>query len=350
MAMKKKDEEEKREDAQEQTALIETKDEEEKPDIADFNGKKAKKEKKKPGKQKVEIIEVTEKSEKLNEYSGGNSRRRISKIIIAVIVILILILAGVGAFMLYNMANTYTSSEYSMEQYTYNGVQYVGNKRFNKPDGLNLVHGTNSFALGEFKGTMLTGYGIVHDDLTTNLGVYKKYNPKGYQLHKNKDTYWIVKYKKDKPTGYAYKIDGDQHSIVKMKVKSDYVDPDYTPYETVIAVDENGVWITPKGKELKIKDNKYKDFEWVDLDTLYIDGATYKAGGAFAQYSNDDVKMTYEGGEATYDTTGNDSRDGLIIHLDNEGLSGQNVKSISNGSKVENFELKIKDMTNEDVD
>ncbi len=342
MSMRKKDEEEKNNGAEEQTSLVEKHDETAEPGKARRKDKKEKK-----AKDKVEIIEVS-KDDSYKEYN--KPAKKISRIIVLVLIALILILAAIGGFLLYSMANTYTSSEYSMEQYTYNGVQYVGNRRFNKPEGLNLVHGTNSFALGEFKGSMLTGYGMVHDDVTTNLGVYKKYNPKGYQLHKFKDVYWVVKYKKDKPTGYAYKIEGDKYSIVKMKVKSDYVDPDYTPYETLIAVNENGSWVNPKGKEFKIKDNKYKDFEWVDLDTLFINGSTYDVGDSFAQYSNEDVKMTYEGGEATYDTTGNDSRDGLIVHLDKSGLSGKNVKSINNGSKVENFELKILDMANEDVD
>ncbi len=340
MAMKKEDAEDRKAGAQDETALVE------KTDETNVKVKKPKKEKKK--KPEVEIVEVTGQTGGMREYT--TPKKKFPVILAVVIIVLILLLAAVGGYVLLNMAGTYTSSEYSMEQYTYNGVQYVGNRRFNKPDGLNLTHAAESFNLGEFKGSAISGYGMVHAGETTNLGVFKKNNPKGYQIHKNGDVYWITQYKKDRPKGYAYKIDGDEHSIVKMKVKADYVDPDYSDYETLVAVNRDGTWVTPNGKELKIKENRYKDFEWVDLDTLFIKGATYEIGESLARYSNDDVKMTYEGGEATYDTTGDGARDGLIVHLDKDGLDGQNVKAISNGSKVENFELKIKDMANEDVD
>ena len=125
----------------------------------------------------------------------------------------------------------YIAPKWYAEVYRIDTSVYIGNRRFNKPNGVNMKWSTtdsSSFEIGDFKkGVTHSDSYIAYDANSCEfvIGNLKKYKLNGYCLVY--DEYYkrfeFKEYKKGKPTGYSFKVSkGDLKYYKDKKVVGTY--------------------------------------------------------------------------------------------------------------------------------
>ena len=153
-------------------------------------------------------------------------------------------------------------SSYEIDSYEYNGAYYIGGKSLGKPRGVNIETDSKMlrYQMGEFKSGKKSGEGAKNDGSLT-IGLMKKdVFTKSWCVKKSGGDIKLAYFKKGQPTGVGIHKNSGVTQIVN-----------YSKGEKVIATYKDGNWVKQNGKNLKLKNGKYKNIELIS-DTNMVAG------------------------------------------------------------------------------
>lgn len=164
---------------------------------------------------------------------------------------------------------SYFSNGYEVEAYEVGNWVYVGNKKRNKPNGINFRytnHTNAEYDLAGFSSEVMSGEGVSYDyNHNFYVGSRKKsvFSKSWVLVNKNNSNeVSLAYYKKGEPTGVGIVYDGSKTNIVN-----------YSKDKKVIATNSDGEWKKPNGRRFKLKKgNKYKGIEIKDSMNFVVDG------------------------------------------------------------------------------
>lgn len=208
---------------------------------------------------------------------------------------------------LFSDVGSFVSTEYELEIFTYQNIQYVGNQRLNKPDGLCFRRdGGGDYAMGDFGGKKLDGYGVVvgQNGELIQIGTFKNSKLNGYGICRGGEgVFYVGKFKNGTLKGYGYCYNNGTEQIVKFKS----IDADNAAFSgsvKVIAQKIGGGWYTPNGKTLKMKNSTYKGITCVSDGRIRIDDREFSFAGGNAHFTSSDMTLSYRPGSASYNNSG----------------------------------------------
>lgn len=271
--------------------------------------------------------------------------------ILALILIVALLYGGVSLFragkVFVGKANSFLSAEYDAESFAYEGLKYIGNQRFNKPDGVCMRLDGQDYTIGYFEGSDLNGYGMVvkeHGDYL-KIGAFKKSLLQGYGIYRSDGVIYVAKFKKGAPTGYGYRYENGSEQFVKFKsAKADALS--YDQSLQVIAEKQEDGWYKPNGKPLNMKDNAYKGITYVREGYIRIgDVEYYFEPDGYAFYDSDEAEIDWGVTECGYNSILEDGEGtSLYYYYDETGagsLEGEHRFKKRDGTHWQTFETNI---------
>ena len=160
---------------------------------------------------------------------------------------------------------------YNVEVYEYNGWHLLGNKSLGKPVGVNIAYANgipqnSMYDLAEYKKEEKNGEGVYCDGKTLRIG-NRKNNifTKSWCLEAAGVDIKLAYFKNNEPTGIGLRRNTGVTQIVN-----------FSKDNTVIATYQDGKWIKPNGKELKLnKDGEYKNIKLTDATRAQVNGIDF---------------------------------------------------------------------------
>lgn len=222
--------------------------------------------------------------------------------------------------------NNFLSAEYNAEVFEFEGKEYAGNRRFDKPAGACMrFDGGMDYTIGYFDGSVLDGYGItVRDDGNDlQLGVFKESKLHGWSILRCDGVDYVAKFKNGVADGYGYCYYKGVEQFVKFKdVDSAWIGFCATE---VVAERQGDRWVKPNGKDLKLKNNTYKGIEWLREGLIAIDGVEYyfDKEGYEAYYDGPETRLSWDNEGCEYDSILSDSEGTWLYLSAGEKLEGK---------------------------
>lgn len=220
--------------------------------------------------------------------------------------------------------NSYLAVEYNAEVFEYEGIDYIGNQRFNKPDGVCMQVQGRSYTLGYFDGGTVEGFGVVTKDdaYQIDMGVFKKSLLTGFGVHRCGDVTYVGVFKKGVPDGVGYRYCNGTEQIVKFKS----VDKGSISFEDelkVIAEKKGDKWYKVNGKELELKENTYKGLTFPEDGTVQMDGISIslKIDGSIL-YNSEEAELTWTPTSCCYDSILEDGEGTSLRYTHDGALAG----------------------------
>ena len=244
-------------------------------------------------------------------------------------------------------ANSYLAAEYYAEMFEYEGIDYIGNQRFNKPDGVCMQVQGRSYTLGYFEGGTVEGFGtITRDDAyQIDMGVFKASLLTGFGVHRYGDVTYVGVFKKGVPSGIGYRCCDGIEQLVKFKS----IEKGARSFESdlkVIAEKKGGSWYKPNGKELKLKDGAYKGLSFPADGTIQADGVsvTLKTDGSIS-YLSEEANLNWTPTSCSYDSILEDG-EGTMLQYSHDGtlagmLEGEHRFKKKDGTHWQTFSTEI---------
>lgn len=222
--------------------------------------------------------------------------------------------------------NSFLSAEYQAEIYEYEGREYFGNQRFNKPEGACMrFDGGADYTIGYFEGAELNGYGIIvrenGDDL--KAGIFKKNVLNGYAILRCNGVDYVANFKKGEANGYGYRYDHGKEQIVKFKdVSSELIN--FSPTE-IVAERSGDQWLKPNGKPLKMKDNTYKGITWIREGLISIGDVEYYFDAEVneAYYNSPEARLSWDYEGCEYDSILSDDEGTWLYYTTDVDVEGK---------------------------
>ena len=212
-----------------------------------------------------------------------------------------------GTKSLYHSAKGYFSNDYDPEIFVYKDVQYLGNRRFNKPDGLCICFDAyEGYTMAEFDGGAIRGYGSIYapNGSTLEMGYFKKSLLSGTGMCRYGDSCYVANFKKGTPKGIGYRYLNGVEQLVKFKSsKGDK----WTGEAEIVASRSGEQWVTPKGKILKAKNDVYKNIEYIEPGHIRMGNTEFNFSGG-SRFTCDKVTLDwspYQCAYTSYDKNGN---------------------------------------------
>jgi len=248
-----------------------------------------------------------------------------------------------GRQMLGNV-NNFLSAEYNAEIFEYEGAEFIGNRRFNKPEGACMrLDGGMDYTIGYFEEETLDGYGIIVKDDGQDLkaGVFKENALNGYAILRCNGVDYVANFKKGVANGYGYCYNRGTEQIVKFKkVSADLVN--FTATE-VVAERQGDSWVKPNGKILKMKDNTYKGITWLREGLIAIGDVEYffDAEMGEAYYDGPETRLSWDMEGCEYDSILSDDEGTWLYYTTGEGLMGKHQYYEKKDLLINTFEVGI---------
>lgn len=240
--------------------------------------------------------------------------------------------------------NNFLSAAYNAEIFEYEGAEFIGNQRFNKPEGACMrLDGGMDYTIGYFEGEHLDGYGIIvkEDGEDIKAGVFKKDVLNGYAILRCNGVDYVANFKKGAANGYGYCYNRGTEQFVKFKkVSADAVNFSATE---VVAERQGENWIKPNGKKLKLKDNTYKGIQWLREGLIAIDGVEYyfDAEMGEAYYDGPETRLSWDIEGCEYDSILSDDEGTWLYYTTGEGLEGKHQYYEKKDLLINTFEVGI---------
>lgn len=240
--------------------------------------------------------------------------------------------------------NNFLSAEYNAEIFEYEGAEFIGNQRFNKPEGACMrLDGGTDYTIGYFEGSELNGYGIIvkEDGEDIKAGVFKKNVLNGWAILRCNGVDYVANFKKGVANGYGYCFNHGTEQFVKFKkVSADAVNFAATE---VVAEWDGAQWRKPNGKQLKIKDNTYKGIEWLREGLIVIDGVEYyfDAETYEAYYDGPETRLSWDNEGCEYDSILSDDEGTWLYYTTGVGLDGKHQYYEKKDLLINTFEVGI---------
>ena len=217
-----------------------------------------------------------------------------------------------------NTVTSFLSAEYDAQIFEYEGREFLGNQRFNKPEGACMrLDGGTDFTLGFFDSGELHGYGAraCNDGANLQIGSFKHEELDGYGIHRSNGVNYVAKFKKGVADGYGYCFDNGVEQFVKFK-KATAGAPDFSAGVTVIAERNGDHWYKPNGDDLSLKDNTYKDMVWLREGLIAIDDMEFyfSLEDGDADYEHPDARIVWDTESCSYDTIRSDDKEGTYLN------------------------------------
>lgn len=248
-----------------------------------------------------------------------------------------------GKQMLGNV-NNFLSAEYNAETFEFEGKQYAGNRRFDKPAGACMrFDGGMDYTLGYFEGAVLDGYGITVREDGENLqaGVFKENRLNGWAILRCEGVDYVAKFKKGVANGYGYCYNNGTEQLVKFK-DVDAARVNFRATE-VVAERQGDTWVKPNGKPLKLKDNTYKGMEWIREGLISIGDVEYFFDVEVheAYYDGPDTRLSWDNEGCEYDSILEDEEGTWLYHTTGEKLEGRHQYKAKDGLHWNTFDMTI---------
>jgi len=248
-----------------------------------------------------------------------------------------------GKQMLGNV-NNFLSAEYNAEIFEFEGREFAGNRRFDKPEGACMrFDGGMDYTLGYFEGAELDGYGIIvrEDGEDLQLGAFKENQLNGWAILRCNGVDYVANFKKGEANGFGYCYNHGTEQIVKFKdVSSAMVN--FAPTE-VVAERQGERWVRPNGKPLKMKDNTYKGMEWLREGLIAIDGVEYyfDAETFEAYYDGPETRLSWDNEGCEYDSILSDDEGTWLYYTTGVGLEGRHQYYEKKDLLINTFDVSI---------
>lgn len=248
-----------------------------------------------------------------------------------------------GKQMLGNV-NNFLSAEYNAESFEFEGKQYAGNRRFDKPAGACMrFDGGTDYTLGYFDGAVLDGYGITVREDGENLqaGVFKENKLNGWAILRCDGIDYVAKFKKGIANGYGYCYYNGVEQFVKFK-DTDSAWVNFRATE-LVAERQGDTWVKPNGKPLKLKDNTYKGIEWIREGLIAIGDVEYFFDVEVheAYYDGPDTRLSWDNEGCEYDSILEDEEGTWLYHTTGEKLEGRHQYQAKDGLHWNTFDMTI---------
>jgi len=240
--------------------------------------------------------------------------------------------------------NSFLSAEYQAEIFEYEGKEFLGNQRFNKPEGACMrFDGGMDYTIGYFEGAELDGYGIMiredGDDL--KAGVFKKNVLNGYAILRCNGVDYVANFKKGVANGYGYCFNRGAEQIVKFKkVSADAVNFSATE---IVAERSGDQWLKPNGKPLKMKDNTYKGITWLREGLIAIGDVEYyfDAETGEAYYDGPETRLSWDNEGCEYDSILSDDEGTWLYYDYADGVQGKHQYEEKGDLRINTFSADI---------
>ena len=230
-----------------------------------------------------------------------------------------------GKQMLGEVSN-FLAAEYNAEIFEFEGKEFAGNRRFDKPAGACMrFDGGMDYTIGYFDGAELNGYGItVRDEgKDLQLGVFKENKLRGWAILRCDGIDYVAKFKDGVANGYGYCYYNGIEQFVKFKdVDSAWVNFRATE---VVAERQDNQWVKPDGKILKMKDNTYKEIEWLREGLIAIGDVEYYFDKEVFEsyYDSPETRLSWDNEGCEYDSILEDDEGTWLYHTTGEKLEGR---------------------------
>jgi|GEM_PF-6546079 len=240
--------------------------------------------------------------------------------------------------------NNFLAEAYNAEVFEFEGKEFVGNRRFDKPSGacMRIDHGTD-YTIGYFDGDVLDGYGMIvqAEGDYLQLGTFRKNKLDGWAILRANGVDYVAEFKKGEADGYGYCYDHGREQIVKFEDASAQ-NLNFGP-EKIVAERTGENWIKPNGKTLKMKDNTYKDIEWLREGLIAIEGVEYyfDAEVAEAYYDGPETRLSWDMEGCEYDSILTDLEGTWLYYTTGEGLEGRHQYYEKKNLICNTFEVEI---------
>lgn len=268
---------------------------------------------------------------------------------LAILLVIALISGGISLYragkVFVGKANSFLSSEYQAEIFEYEGLEYIDNQRFNKPDGPCMrLDGGSDYTIGFFEEADLDGYGLIVRDDGADLqeGTFKKSKLHGWGICRVDGVSYVGQFKKGVAKGYGYCYNSGTEQFVKFQ-SATAGSADFASHVEVVAQLEGDAWIKPNGKALKVKDGEYKDILWLREGLVRIGKTEYyfdPEGEAY--YDGPETRLCWDVEDSMYDSILEDNEGTRLYFYFNEGLEGQHQYNKGKKLMVNSFSV---DMT-----
>ena len=203
-----------------------------------------------------------------------------------------------GNFFNGGMVVNYLSGAYEPEIFEYEGEQYCGNRRFNKPAGVCFkIHNGDGFTIGNYDGGELKDYALIvqSDSIpAVDMGEIKDGVLHGLGMRQYADSCIIGTFKDGAPSGCAYRMEDGVETLIKYNRKGE---------ATLVATKEGDLWRKPNGKELKLKDGVWKGMNFPNEGVVGFDDALYcHVSDSSISFDCNAITMFYNDTACSFDT------------------------------------------------
>lgn len=283
-------------------------------------------------------IDFEEQREKDNGIiSKGFEAVRNNLPIIVVIIIIVFLLRGCG--FIGDKASgviDFVSGKYKVEAFTYDNMMYVGNKSWNKPDGvcagIPMRSSGTTYTLGVYDGSEIEDYGIIcASDIPLQTKESEKKEKTDYDEAKLRIR--MGEMEESILNGYGAVFDSSESTIVLGKYKEGQL----KKYGCKVSLDENGnilsVEAMKKDKVKKqLKEGTYKGMTYYPEEgRIVIDEFEFVISAGQILLKTEGVNMSVNGRQWTFDLFNEDTEEGIYV----EYALGENVRCevITNDAK-----------------
>lgn len=266
--------------------------------------------------------------------------------IAAVVLVVVLLLGGSRLIqsgkLFVGKVDSFLSGEYQAEIFNYEGAQYLGNQRFNKPDGVCMRLDGSDCTLGYFEGGKLDGYGLVaRSGITLEMGPFKKDQLHGWGIHRVDGVVYVAQFKKGAPTGYGYRYEGGTEQLVKFK-SAQAGGLRYDNALKVVATRQGDAWYKENGKELKVTKDTYKGITYLGAGRIRVNDVEYSfdpAGEVF--YDSEEIQLSWDTTDCMYDSILEDEEGTRLVYTFGQEIRGSHQYETKQGLVTKSFSAQV---------